>query len=201
MPCYAIDGVVPVVDPTAFVHETAVLIGDVIIGPGCYIGPHASLRGDFGRIIVGEGSNVQDSAVIHAFPGEDCVLEPASHVGHAAVLHGCRIGSYALIGIGATILDGASIGADCLVGAGALVTAGTVVPERSLVLGSPAKVVRELDDETVAWKRNGTHVYQQLAVRSRETLVPVTPLAAVEENRPRVSTGSDVSQPLHKQHD
>lgn len=201
MPCYAIDGVVPVVDPTAFVHETAVLIGDVIIGPGCYIGPHASLRGDFGRIIVGEGSNVQDSAVIHAFPGEDCVLEPASHVGHAAVLHGCRIGSYALIGIGATILDGASIGADCLVGAGALVTAGTLVPERSLVLGSPAKVVRELDDETVAWKRNGTHVYQQLAVRSRETLVPVTPLAAVEENRPRVSTGSDVSQPLHKQRD
>lgn len=198
MPAYAIDGVVPVVDPTAFVHETAVLIGDVIIGAGCYIGPHASLRGDFGRIIVGEGSNVQDSAVIHAFPGEDCVLEPASHVGHAAVLHGCRIGSYALIGIGATVLDGASIGADCLVGAGALVTAGTQIPERSMVLGAPAKVVRELDDETVAWKRNGTHVYQELAVRSRQTLVRVEPLAAVDEGRARVSTGADVSQPLHK---
>ena len=201
MPSYAIDGVVPVVDPTAFVHETAVLIGDVIIGPGCYIGPHASLRGDFGRVIVGEGSNVQDSAVIHAFPGEDCVLEPASHVGHAAVLHGCRIGSYALIGIGATILDGATIGADCLVGAGALVTAGTTVPERSMVLGSPARVVRTLDDETVEWKRNGTHVYQDLAVRSRQTLVRVEPLAAVEPDRPRVSTGKDVSQPLHKQRD
>ncbi len=201
MPAYAIDGVVPVVDPTAFVHETAVLIGDVIIGPGCYIGPHASLRADFGRIIVGEGSNVQDSAVIHAFPGEDCVLEPASHVGHAAVLHGCHIGSYALIGIGATVLDGATIGADCLVGAGALVTAGTTVPERSLVLGSPARVVRELDDETVAWKRNGTHVYQDLAVRSRQSLVRVEPLTTVEENRPRVSTGNDVSQPLHKQRD
>lgn len=198
MPAYAIDGVVPVVDPTAFVHETAVLIGDVIIGAGCYIGPHASLRGDFGRIIVGEGSNVQDSAVIHAFPGEDCVLEPASHVGHAAVVHGCRIGSYALIGIGATVLDGASIGADCLVGAGALVTAGTQIPERSMVLGAPAKVVRELDDETVAWKRNGTHVYQELAVRSRQTLVRVEPLAAVDEGRARVSTGADVSQPLHK---
>lgn len=198
MPAYAIDGVVPVVDPTAFVHETAVLIGDVIIGAGCYIGPHASLRGDFGRIIVGEGSNVQDSAVIHAFPGEDCVLEPASHVGHAAVLHGCHIGSYALIGIGATVLDGASIGADCLVGAGALVTAGTQIPERSMVLGAPAKVVRELDDETVAWKRNGTHVYQELAVRSRQTLVRVEPLAAVDEGRARVSTGADVSQPLHK---
>lgn len=198
MPSYSIDGVVPVVDPTAFVHETAVLIGDVIVGPGCYIGPHASLRGDFGRIIVGEGSNVQDSAVLHAFPGEDCVLDPASHVGHAAVLHGCRIGSYALIGIGATVLDGASVGEDCLVGAGALITAGTTIPPRSLVLGSPAKVVRELDEETIAWKRNGTHIYQALAVRSLESLQRVQPLTAPEPDRQRVSTGSDVSQPLHQ---
>lgn len=109
MPAYAFDGVVPVVDPTAFVHDTASLIGDVIVGPGCYIGPFASLRGDFGRIVVGEGSNVQDSCVIHAFPGADAVLEPNSHIGHGAVLHGCRIGSFALIGIGATVLDGAEL--------------------------------------------------------------------------------------------
>ena len=144
MPSYEIDGAVPVVDPTAFVHESAVLIGDVIVGPGCYIGPHASLRGDFGRIIVGEGSNVQDNCVIHAFPGVDAVLKPAAHIGHCVTLHGCTIGSYALIGIGSIVLDGAVIGERSIVGAGALVTGGTIIPPGSLVLGSPAKVVRTL---------------------------------------------------------
>ena len=198
MPAYEIDGVVPVVDPTAFVHETASLIGDVIVGPGCYIGPHASLRGDFGRILVGAGSNVQDSSVIHAFPGADAVLEPNSHVGHSAVLHGCVIRSYALIGIGAIVLDGAEVGEDALVGAGALVTAGTVIPARSMALGSPATVVKQLDDDTVAWKRNGVVVYQQLAQRSLATLRRVEPLTAPEPDRPRVSTGADVSVPLHE---
>jgi phenylacetic acid degradation protein len=198
MACFEIDGVVPVVDPTAFVHESASIIGDVIVGPGCYIGPFASLRGDFGRIVVGEGSNVQDSAVVHAFPGADAVLEPSSHVGHGAVLHGCTVRSFALIGIGASILDGAEIGADSLVGAGAVVTAGMIVPPRSLVLGSPARVVKELDDQARAWKRNGVDVYRQLAVGSHATLRRVAPLAAVEADRPRVSTGRDVSRPLHE---
>ena len=198
MPAYEIVGVVPVVDPTAFVHETASLIGDVIVGAGCYIGPHASLRGDFGRINVGAGSNVQDSAVIHAFPGADAVLEPNSHVGHSAVLHGCVIRSYALIGIGAIVLDGAEVGEDALIGAGALVTAGTVIPPRTLALGRPASPVKELDDDTVAWKRNGVVVYQQLAQRSLATLRPVVPLTAPEADRQRVSTGVDVSVPLHE---
>lgn len=198
MPAYEIDGVVPVVHPDAFVHDTASLIGDVVIGADCYIGPFASLRGDFGRITVGEGSNVQDGCVIHAFPGADAVLEPSSHVGHGAVLHGCVIRSYALIGIGATILDGAEIGADALVGAGALVTAGTVIPPGVLVLGSPARVVRELDDETRAWKRNGVEVYRDLARRSRETLRQVAPLTAVEADRRRLPTDSTVAKPLHE---
>ena len=198
MPGYAFDGVVPVVDPTAFVHETASLIGDVIIGPGCYIGPFASLRGDFGRIVVGEGSNVQDSCVIHAFPGADAVLEPNSHVGHGAVLHGCRIGSFALIGIGATVLDGAEIGADSLVGAGAVVTAGTIVPPGSKVLGAPARVVGALDDQAMEWKRNGVRIYQELARRSLETLRPVEPLAAVEPDRRRTSWSADSATPLHR---
>ena len=140
MPAYEFDGVIPVVDPTAFVHDTATLVGDVIVGPGCYIGPFASLRGDFGRVIVGEGSNVQDSCVIHAFPGKDAVLEPNSHIGHAVVLHGCRIGSYALIGIGSTILDDAEIGENSLVAAGSVVTAGALIPPASMVRGIPAKV-------------------------------------------------------------
>lgn len=198
MACYEIDGVVPVVDPSAFVHETASLIGDVIIGPGCYIGPFASLRGDFGRIIVGAGSNVQDSCTIHAFPGADTVLDPHSHVGHGAVLHGCTVGSYALIGIGAIVLDGARVGADALVGAGAVVTAETVIPDGFLALGNPAKVIRALDEETVAWKRRGVAVYEELAQRSRESLRPVTPLSAVPADRPRVSTGRDVSVPLRQ---
>jgi phenylacetic acid degradation protein len=198
MTSYEIDGVVPVIDPTAFVHESASLIGDVIIGAGCYVGPFASLRGDFGRIIVGAGSNVQDSAVLHAFPGADCLLEPNSHVGHAAVLHGCTIRSYALIGIGAVVLDGAEIGADALVGAGAVVTAGTVIPPASLALGSPARVVRELDATTLEWKRNGVGIYQELATRSLAGLRAVEPLTAVEPDRRRVSTGSDVSVPLHE---
>jgi phenylacetic acid degradation protein len=198
MTCYEIDGVIPVVDPTAFVHETASLIGDVIIGPGCYVGPFASLRGDFGRIVVGEGSNVQDSCVVHAFPGAAAVLEPNSHVGHSAVLHGCIVRSYALIGIGATVLDGAEIGENALVGAGAVVTAGTVVPSGVLMLGSPARLVRELDSETLVWKRRGVEIYRQLAERSIATLRRTAPLATADPERPRVSTGRDVSRPLHE---
>ncbi len=198
MPSYEIDGVVPVVDPTAFVHETATLIGDVIVGPGCYIGPHASLRGDFGRIIIGAGSNVQDSCVIHAFPGADAILEPHSHIGHSAVLHGCTIRSYALIGIGAIILDGADIGEDALIGANSLVTAGTIIPARMLALGSPAAPVKELDEIAREWKRDGVGVYQDLVRRSLATLRPVTPLLAPEPDRKRVSTGRDVSIPLHE---
>ncbi|WP_052193696.1 gamma carbonic anhydrase family protein [Microbacterium sp. ZOR0019] len=198
MPGYAFDGVVPVVHPTAFVHETASLIGDVIIGPGCYIGPFASLRGDFGRVLVGEGSNVQDSCVIHAFPGADAVLEPNSHVGHGAVLHGCRIGSFALIGIGATVLDGAEIGAEVLLGAGAVVMAGTVIPPRTKALGTPARVVGPLDEQALAWKRNGVRIYQELARRSRETLRPVEPLAAVEPDRRRTSWSAEAATPLHR---
>ena len=198
MTSYEIDGVVPVVDPTAFVHESASLIGDVIVGPGCYIGPFASLRGDFGRIVVGAGSNVQDSSVLHAFPGADCVLEPNSHVGHAAVLHGCLVRSWALIGIGSIVLDGAEIGEDALIGAGSVVTAGTIIPPAVLAIGSPAKVIKTLDDTTREWKRNGVGIYQQLAQRSLSSLRVVEPLFAVEADRRRVSTGREVSVPLHE---
>ncbi|MCR2813327.1 gamma carbonic anhydrase family protein [Microbacterium sp. zg.Y1090] len=197
MPVYAFDGVVPVVDPTAFVHETASLIGDVIVGPGCYVGPFASARGDFGRIVIGDGSNVQDGCVLHAFPGVDAVLEPNSHVGHGATLHGCRIGSYALIGIGAVVLDGAVVGENALVGAGAVVTAGQVIPARSMALGCPAKVTGGLDDDAVEWKRNGVRLYQELARRSRLTLHRADPLAQVEPDRTRVQWSADAAHPLH----
>lgn len=198
MTAYSIDGVVPVVHETAFVHPQASLIGDVVIGPECYIGPFASLRGDFGRIVVGAGSNVQDNCSVHVYPGQDTVLEERSHIGHGAVLHGCHLEPGVLVGMQAVLMDGVRIGAGSLVGACSFVRAGGVFPEESLIVGSPAKVVRRLDAAALAWKANGAVVYRELARRSLATLHEVTPLREEEPNRPRVSTGSDVSTPLHQ---
>src|SRR5690606_9727539 len=143
---YAIDGLRPVVDPTAYVHPTAVLIGDVIIGPGAYVGPLASLRGDFGRIVLKEGSNVQDSCVVHGVAENDTVIEEDGHIGHGAVLHGCTIGRNALIGMNAVVMDQAVIGESSIVAAMAFVKVGLVIPARRLVVGAPARVLRELTD-------------------------------------------------------
>ncbi len=133
---YAIEGVIPVVDPTAFVHPTAVLIGDVIIGPGCYVGPNAVLRGDFGRLVMEAGANLQDTCVVHGFPGSDTVIEVDGHIGHGAVIHGARIGRNALVGMNAVVMDGAVIGESSIVAAMAFVKTGMQVPPKSLVLGS-----------------------------------------------------------------
>lgn len=188
MPCYALDGLSPVVHPTAFIHPSAELIGDVWIGAGCYIGPLASLRGDFGRIVVHDGANVQDSCVMHAFPGKDCVVEVDGHIGHGAILHGCTIGRNALVGMNSVVMDEAVVGASSIVAAGAFVRAGFQGPERSLLVGAPAKVVRSLSDEEVQWKSQGTGVYQALARRCRTSLVPVQPLAQADETRARFTT-------------
>ncbi|MGA4538618.1 transferase hexapeptide repeat family protein [Uniformispora flossi] len=194
---YEIDSVVPVIDPTAFVHPDAVLLGDVIIGPHCYIGPLASLRGDFGRITVGAGANVQDGCVVHCFPGTDTVIEEDGHIGHGAILHGCRVGRGVLVGMNAVVMDGVDLGAYAFVAANSFVKAGTVVPEKHLAAGSPAKVTRELSDAELAWKANGTKVYQDLAARSLVSLRPATALTAVEPDRRRVSTDASVAEPLH----
>ncbi len=183
---YAIDGIVPVVDPTAYVHPTAVLIGDVIVGPGCYIGPAACLRGDFGRLIIERGANVQDTCVMHGFPGTDTVVEEDGHIGHGAVLHGCRIGRNALIGMNAVIMDNAVVGESAIVAACAFVKAGAEIPPSSLAAGTPAKVIRELSEAEIAWKADGTRTYQDLARRSLATMQEVSPLAAVEPDRRRI---------------
>ncbi|WP_425930522.1 phenylacetic acid degradation protein PaaY [Pseudomonas sp. NyZ201] len=185
MACYSIDGLTPVVHPTAYVHPSAVLIGDVIIGPQCYVGPLAALRGDFGRIVLEEGANLQDTCVMHGFPASDTVVERNGHVGHGAVLHGCVVGEDALIGMNAVILDNARIAPRCIVSAGALVKAGFQCEEQSLVLGSPAKVTRRLSDDEVAWKQTGTRAYQQLTRRCLETLHECAPLTEVEAGRGR----------------
>lgn len=183
---YAIEGVIPVIHPTAFVHPTAVLIGDVIIGPRCYIGPNACLRGDFGRLIMEEGSNLQDTCVVHGFPGSDTVIEVDGHIGHGAVIHGARIGRNALVGMNAVVMDGAVIGDSAIVAAMAFVKTGMQVPPKSLVMGAPARVVRELTDKEIAWKRKGTLEYQQLAVQCLSEMEEVAPLTAVEPERRRL---------------
>ncbi|MGH8807849.1 MAG: phenylacetic acid degradation protein PaaY [Noviherbaspirillum sp.] len=186
MPCYSIEGVVPVVDPSAYVHPTAVLIGDVIVGPDCYIGPCAALRGDFGRIVLERGVNVQDTCVVHGFPSADTVIEENGHIGHGAVLHSCVIRRDALVGMNAVVMDEAEIGEKAIVAASAFVRAGMKVPPRSLVAGVPAKVLRELSDEEIAWKLEGTQTYQDLTRRCLATMKEVAPLTAVDADRPRL---------------
>jgi phenylacetic acid degradation protein len=183
---YSIDGVVPVVDPTAFVHPSAVLIGDVIVGPGCYIGPVACLRGDFGHIEVRAGANIQDTCVLHGYPGLGTIVEEDGHVGHGAVLHGCRIERNGLVGMNAVVNDNAVVGDSAIVAAMAFVKAGMVIPPRTIASGVPAKVLRALTDTELAWKAEGTRQYQDLARRSLATMRAVAPLPAPEPDRKRL---------------
>lgn len=176
MPCYAIDGVIPVVSPKAYVHPTAVLIGDVIIEAGVYIGPFASLRADFGRIHIQKNANVQDSCTIHGFPDSVTLVEEYGHVGHGAILHGCVVRKNALIGMNSVILDEAEIGENVIVGANSTVKAKFKVPANNLVLGSPAKVIRPLEEKEIAWKSRGTEQYIQLTARCLNTLQEVEAL-------------------------
>lgn len=189
MQVYSIDGITPVVDPSAYVHPSAILIGDVIIGPKCYVGPAASLRGDFGRLILEEGANVQDTCVLHGFPGTDTVVAKDGHIGHGAVLHGCQIGRNALVGMNAVIMDGASIGEESIVAACSFVKAAFQCEPRSLVVGSPAKVLRKVEDKEIAWKSAGTAQYQDLTNRCLTTMEQVAPLTEVEADRPRINVG------------
>jgi phenylacetic acid degradation protein len=179
---YEIDGVRPVVHPTAYVHPSAVLIGDVIVGPRCYVGPLASLRGDFGRLILEEGANIQDTCVMHGFPEGDTVVEADGHIGHGAVLHGCRVEKNAMVGMNAVVMDQAVVGAESIVAAMSFVKAKMVIPPRTMVMGMPAKVVRALTEDG-------------LTVRSRETMREVEALTEVEPDRRRIDFGENVHRP------
>jgi len=187
MPCYAFEGICPVVHPTSFVHPTASLIGDVIVGPGCYIGAGASLRGDFGRIVVEGDSSVQDNCTLHTGAGSDCVIGRGATVGHGSIVHGATIGENALVGMNAVVLDEAVIGAESLIGALSLVKSDMRAPARSLVAGNPAKVIRQMPAESIIWKNDGDGEYQRLARQSVADFVECAPLAEVEPGRRRVS--------------
>ena len=184
---YEINGVTPVVDPAAYVHPSAVLIGDVIVAADCYIGPAACLRGDFGRIDIRAGANLQDSCIMHGFPGTDTIVEEDGHIGHAAVLHGCVVKRNALVGMNAVVNDNAVVGESAIVAAMAFVKAGFVVPPRTLVAGIPARIVRELTEQEMSWKVEGTRSYQELTRRSLATMTATSPLPAPEPDRKRLA--------------
>jgi phenylacetic acid degradation protein len=183
---YSIDGVTPVIHPGAFVHPEAVLIGDVIVEEGCYIGPCASLRGDFGRIIVRKGSNVQDNCTLHSLPGFDSIIGVDGHIGHGAIVHSAELGPNVLVGMNAVVMDHAKIGESAVIGAMSFVKAGAEIPARHLAAGVPARIVRELSADEIAKKGEGTRIYQELARRCLASLRPAEPLTHFDADRPRV---------------
>jgi len=198
---YSIDGIVPVVHSSAFVHPSAVLIGDVIVGARAYIGPAACLRGDFGRIVVEEGANIQDTCMLHGFPGKDTVVGAGVTVGHGAVLHGCVVRRGALIGMNCVVNDNAEVGEDAVVAALAFVKAEARIPPRTLVAGIPARVLRELSDQELKWKKDNVELYKELAVRSLTTMQEVEALTEIEPNRKRIDIpGAVPLSELKKKH-
>jgi carnitine operon protein CaiE len=192
MPFYEFEGLVPVVDPTAYVHPTAVLIGDVIVGAGAYIGPCASLRGDYGRLIIEKGSNVQDGCIMHGYCDVDTIVEQNVSVGHGAVLHGCIVKQNSLIGMNAVVMDGAVIEEESIVAAMSFVKAGFKGKERQLLVGSPAKELRQVTDQDMHWHGLNIKEYQALASRSAQSIKEVQPLTEVEADRPRLAGVTDV---------
>lgn len=192
---YGFEGVIPVVDPTAFVHPDAVLIGDVIIEAACYIGPGAALRGDFGRIRIERGANIQDNCVLHTFPDAEVRVGPGGHIGHGAILHGCQVGANALVGMHSVLMDGVEVGPNAFVGALSFVKSGQAVPANTLFAGQPARLVRELSEEEIGWKTRGTGIYQELAKRCLEGLVATQPLPAEEPGRARIRWAQQTQKP------
>jgi phenylacetic acid degradation protein len=182
---FAFDGFVPVIHESAFVHPNATVTGNVVIGRDVYVGPGAAIRGDWGGIVIDDGCNVQESCTIHMFPGVTVHLERSAHIGHGAVVHGARIGENALIGMNAVIMDNAFVGAGSIVGALCFVPAGMDIPPRSVVVGNPAKIVKQVSDEMIAWKTEGTALYQALPALLRDSLRPPEPLREPPADRAR----------------
>jgi len=181
---FSFKGFKPVVHPSSFVHPNATVTGNVLIGKNVYIGPGAAIRGDWGRIEIGDGCNVQENCTIHMFPGKTVILEPSAHVGHGAIVHGAHLGENCLIGMNSVLMDGTVIGKESIIGALSFVAANTHIPERSLVVGNPGKVIKKVTDEMIAWKSKGTALYQTLPGESMASLEPCSPLTREEPNRP-----------------
>jgi phenylacetic acid degradation protein len=176
MAFYEFNGIKPVADPSSFVHPQATVTGNVVIGKDVYIGPGCALRGDWGKIIVSDGCNVQENCTVHMFPGVTVLLKEGAHIGHGAIIHGATIGKNCLVGMNAVIMDEADLGDESIVGALCFIKQGEKIPVRSLVVGNPSKIVRQVSDEMIAWKTEGTRLYQQLPQQCRDTLKSCEPL-------------------------
>jgi len=185
---FEFEGFRPVVHESAFIHPNATVTGNVTIGRDVYVGPGAAIRGDWGGIVIEDGCNVQENCTIHMFPGVTVVLERGAHIGHGAVVHGARIGRNALIGMNAVVMDNAFVGAGSIVGALCFVPAEMQIPERKVVVGNPAKIVKDVSDEMLAWKTEGTKLYQALPAQLRHSLKPCDPLREVPKDRPAQQT-------------
>jgi len=181
---YAFDGYTPVVHESAFIHPQAAVTGNVIIGRDVYVGPGAAIRGDWGGIVIEDGCNVQENCTVHMFPGVTVVLEAGAHIGHGAIVHGARIGRNALVGMNAVIMDNAVVGAECIVGALTFVPADMQIPPRKVVVGNPARIVKDVSDEMIAWKTEGTRLYQALPSQLHATLAACEPLRELPADRP-----------------
>ncbi len=181
---YSFKGFIPVVHETSFVHPLAAVTGNVIIGKNCYIGPGAALRGDWGVITIEDGCNVQENCTLHMFPGLTVWLKEAAHIGHGAVIHGATIGKNCLIGMNSVLMDHVVLGDECIVGALSFIREGEKFDQRSLIVGNPAKKIKEVSDEMIAWKTKGTSLYQSLPDELAHEWIACEPLRKVPENRP-----------------
>jgi len=186
---FAFDGFVPVVHESAFIHPQATITGNVIIGRDVYIGPGARIRGDWGGVVIEDGCNVQENCVVHMFPGVTVLLEESAHVGHGAIIHGARIGRNSLIGMNAVLMDNVVVGEECIIGALCFVPAEMQIPRRKVVVGNPAKIVKDVSDDMITWKSDGTRLYQSLPEQMRKTLKATEPLREVEPDRPTQQKG------------
>jgi phenylacetic acid degradation protein len=186
---YQFKSFVPVIHASSFVHPQAAVTGNVIIGKDCYIGPGAALRGDWGKIILEDGCNVQENCTLHMFPGVTVLLKESSHIGHGAIIHGATIGKNCLVGMNAVIMDNVELGDECIVGALTLIKQDEKIPFRSLVAGNPGRIIRQVSDEMIAWKTEGSRLYQQLPAECFDSLIVAEPLREVPDN--------DLSQTAH----
>lgn len=184
MAIYSFNGFIPVVKESSFVHPQASVIGNVIIGENVYVGPSAVIRGDWGQIIIEDGCNVQENCTIHMFPGTTVTLKKGAHIGHGAIIHGGTIGENCLIGMNSVIMDDVIMEAECIIGALSFVPAKMHLPKRSLAVGNPAKIVKEVSDEMIAWKTQGTALYQALPADCHASMKACEPLREIDENRP-----------------
>ncbi len=181
MACYQFNGMKPVVHQSSFIHPQAAVTGNVIIGKDVYVGPGASIRGDWGKIIIEDGCNVQESCTVHMFPGVTVILKEGAHVGHGAIIHGATIGKNCLVGMNAVIMDNVDLGDECIVGALTFIKADEKIAARSLVVGNPSKIIKQVSDEMLKWKIEGTKLYQQLPKQMFDTWKECEPLREIIE--------------------